>query len=191
MVSDRLFNSRLQQQDREAFREFYDLYIPRIYHYILHVVKSPQLAEDIAHDIFVKIWDHAPAIDPGRPIEPFLFVITRHHLLNFLKRSARRKEILTEMARHMTSSANDTENAIAFAETSKRLENAISLLPPGRRQIYKLCHEDALTYKEVAERLNLSYSTVNNQMVRAIKAIKDYLACLSAIIAASLLLTGL
>ncbi|NML21979.1 RNA polymerase sigma-70 factor [Pseudoflavitalea sp. G-6-1-2] len=178
MIIDKSLLMRLQQQDRSAFEEIYTISHPALYRFILKMVKSPELAEDVCHDVFVKLWDKSHLIDADRPLQPFLFEIAKNHLLNFIKRNHREKAIIAEMMKHAEQASNTTEHSYQYRETRARLADAIEQLPPQRRHIFQLCKEEELSYMQVATHLRISESTVNNQIVKALKFVRGSLSSL-------------
>lgn len=166
---------RLQRQDRDAFKEIYAHYLPLLYGFVQKMAKSPELTEDICHDVFVKLWDKAAHLDPDRPLQPFLFEMAKNHLLTLIKRSSLEKKILDEIMKHAEIAVNSTENSYQLAETAQQLNHAVALLPPQRKRVYQLCKQEDLSYSEAALKLQISESTVNNQMVKALKFIKGRL----------------
>jgi RNA polymerase sigma-70 factor (ECF subfamily) len=175
MTIDKSLIIRLQQQDRDAFKVIYTTCLPFLYGFVQKMVKSPELTEDICHDVFIKLWDNAGRLDPDRPLQPFLFEIAKNHLLVLIKRSNMEKGIIEEIMKHAERAVNSTENIYQFTETSAILASAIQQLPPQRKRIFQLCKQEDLSYSQAAARLRLSESTINSQMVKALKFVKNHL----------------
>jgi len=172
---EKLLLEKLITHDQSAFSELYTLYIRKIYAYALGIVKSPDLAEDVAQETFVKLWELAPSIESERQLGPYLFTIARNHALNILKRASRESSISEEI---FSNAIHQSENGLQYTQrkqTGQLIRMAISQLPPKRRQIYEMCRDEGYSYKEAAKVLGISDNTVNSQMVKAIKAIKDFM----------------
>lgn len=166
---------KLRQRDSHAFAKLYDAYIKKIYAYALSIVKSPMLAEDVTHDTFVKLWENAKDIHADRSVQSYLYTLTRNHCLNTIRRAGRETWISDEIIAHIPT---DFENGLQFTErkeTGHYIRLAIEQLPPQRRIIYDLCRNEGLSYKQVAEKLGIKDSTVNSQMVKANKTIRDFM----------------
>ncbi|WP_235005365.1 RNA polymerase sigma factor [Pedobacter nyackensis] len=162
-------------QDAEAFAQLYNLYVKKIYAYTLGILKSPALAEDVTQDTFVKLWEHASSIQTDRPFQPFLFTIARNLSLNIIKRASRETWISDEI---FGQAVHQSENGLQYTErkqTSEFMGLAVDQLPPKRKAIYDLCRNYGYSYKQVAKKLGIKDSTVNSQMVKAIKTIKEYM----------------
>jgi RNA polymerase sigma-70 factor (family 1) len=166
---------KLKLQDPNAFSQLYNLYVKKIYAYALGILKSPALAEDITQDTFVKLWEHAASIQTDRSVQAFLFTIARNLALNVIKRASRETWISDELFTH---AIHQSENGLQYTErkqTGEFISLAVNQLPPKRKAIYELCREDGYSYKEAAKKLGIKDSTVNSQMVKALKTIKDFM----------------
>lgn len=166
---------RLKQGDQEAFQELYQKYHSKIYYHTLKFTKSPALAEDVVHDVFVRIWEGRNALKEELSFQSYLFTLAKNHLLNLLKRASREADILQEMIAHTQVALRTTENSLSYRETSEMISKAIEKLPVQRKRIYELCRQEGLSYEEVARKLGITKGTVNSQMVKSLKSIKDYL----------------
>lgn len=166
---------KLRVQDEAAFSELYALYIKRIYAYALSIVKSPMLAEDIAQETFVKLWESAAFVQTDRPLQAFLFTIARNRALNLIRKASRESWVTDEIIEHAIQQSENGLQYIERKQTSEYINKAIAQLPPQRRLIYDLCRNYGYSYKQAAEKLGIKDTTVNSQMVKAIKSIKDFM----------------
>lgn len=177
---------QLKEGDQTAFREIYDLYIGRLYAFVVKIVKSRALADDLVQDIFVQLWETRESLDAEKNFQSFLFTITRNRVINVLKRSSVDMALLREIFLHTPQSGNTTETDLAFTETTELLHKAMDLLPPRQKRVFELCKIEGLSYEEAAQKLNLSPGTVNAHMVKSIKFIKAYFSRHENMIAALL-----
>lgn len=166
---------KLKLQDSKAFSQLYSLYVKKIYAYALGILKSPALAEDVTQDTFVKLWEHAAAVQTDRSIQPFLFTIARNLSLNVIKQASRQTWISDEIFAYAIYQQEDGLQYTERKQTGEFIGMAIDQLPPQRRLIYDLCRNYGYSYKEAAEKLGIKDSTVNSQMVKAIKTIRDFM----------------
>lgn len=166
---------KLKLQDSKAFSQLYTLYVKKIYAYALGILKSPSLAEDVTQDTFVKLWEHASSIKSDRSIQPFLFTIVRNLSLNVIKQASKQTFISDEMFSHVESQQEDGMQYTERKQTGEIIGKAVDQLPPQRRIIYDLCRNYGYSYKQTADKLGIKDSTVNSQMVKALKTIKDFM----------------
>lgn len=174
--------SLLVEGDPNALSSLYYLHVKHLKYFVLRTAKSTVLAEDVVHDTFIKVWENRAKIDQGQPFKPYLYTIARRHLLNLLKRAQHEVNIMEEIKKSSVSEENATELLIDYTESSSIFSEAISNLPEQRKEVFIRCRIQGLTYKQAAAELGISESTVNNQMVKALKSIRDFISIRTAVL---------
>lgn len=164
---------RISLGDEYAFRAVFDRYRSRVYSYALKIIKSNERAEEILHDVFLKIWQHESPTGIEN-LEAYLKVVTRNTTLKALRR-IRLELHATYVWKYAAEAArNETEEVVLFNDAAVILNQAIELLPPQQKQVYKLCRLEGLKYAQVAERLSLSPLTVKTHMQHALRFLRSY-----------------
>jgi len=158
--------------DQAAYKElFTSLYSPLLL-FSKSIVKSKQAAEEIVSDVFIKIWERRRELEKIDNLKVYLYVSTRNTALNYLSRDKRSiTNALDEFHAEFMSIDFDPEQLLITAEMLALVRLAIDQLPPKCKIIFKLVKEDGLKYREVAEILNLSIKTVENQLAIALQKI--------------------
>jgi RNA polymerase sigma-70 factor (ECF subfamily) len=157
--------------DEDAFDGIYQHYRLHIYNYVLKIVKSPQLAEDLQQEIFVKIWETRGTLPGVRAFGPFLFSVARNHTINAMKSVARSNMAMGEILKHFPEPGFDNE--ILHRDYERYIQKVLQSLPERTREIYRNCREQGKTYKEVAEDLGISSNAVKRHIVNSIRTLKD------------------
>ncbi len=160
-----------------AFKTLFDTYRSRLFFYISRFVKSETVAEELVMDVFMKIWVGRELVVQIENFDAFLFRIAHNKSIDFLRSAAkdhRLKELLFEKIQ--AASAEKADTFVLVHEYEEKIREAISLLPPQRRKIYLLSREQDCTHDQIAEQLNISKSTVNNQLVEAQRFIRNFLS---------------
>lgn len=162
--------------DEQAFNTFYSQHWPKVYSYLESIVKSPEAAEELLVDIFVKIWTGrqwlAQVENPGA----FLRTAARNKALDFLKITSREKaRISTYQADMAMQLAQQPADRITDAELKKIWHDAVSQLSPQRQKIFLMHREEGLSYQEIATQLNISPATVKKTMFLALDSIREFL----------------
>jgi RNA polymerase sigma-70 factor (ECF subfamily) len=167
----------------EVFREHY----VELCAFVFGYVASDDAAEDIVQDLFLAIWESPDRWkETGKSPRFLLYVAARNRALDYIKfRRVRERhaENVAETPAHTPATA--VEN-LARQEVQQALDNAIASLPERAREIFLLSREEGLTYREIAERLELSIKTVETQMSRSLKRLRSELATYLALIIAAL-----
>lgn len=175
ILDDKRLIIALRNGDETAFDKLYHAYVRRLYAFVQKTAKSPSLAEDVVHDTFVTVWEKRAELDPRHSFQSFLFTIARNRLLNLIKRSEHEASILEELFEYANRDVWKGAEEDDTSEITALLNKAIEQLPERRKAIFNLSQKQGLTYREVATHLNISYSTVNSQMVKALRSIREYL----------------
>lgn len=165
----------LKDGDREAFASIYRLYSPNLHHKLDRMVKITEISDELLQDVFLKVWLSRTALDPDRPFAPWLYTIARNTVFEYYRRLALDKKLQAHLTETFVEFYDQTEDYILNKERNAALQEAINQLPPQRKEIFRLCRVEGKSYKEAAEILNISASTVSNQLVSATKSVKDYI----------------
>lgn len=168
---------RVIRGDESAFAQLFDQYKDKLFAYCCKITKSEGIAEEIVHDVFLKIWINRKKINPQLAFDAYLFKMIKNRALNFLRQAARdqkSRERLTEYFRQLPE-RSPTEDLMVSAEYQRVLTEAVARLPPRRKLVFRMSRQQGMTHAEIAEALKLSPGTVKLHIIHAVKSIKDYL----------------
>lgn len=154
--------------DHEAFRTIFNRYYRPLYSFVQAIVGNRSKPEDIVQDIFMILWTKRADFDSEQKLKSFLFVIARNRAINLIKRSDLRLRV-TQFTEIDTDNYLDNYNIIE--EFDLKLKHWLEALPEGCRRVMRLFLEDC-SNAEIAERLDISVSTVKNQKVKALKILR-------------------
>ena len=127
-------------------------------------------------DQFVKLWQQRLSLHKIKNIETYLFVSVRNSSLNALKKSNRFNfDMLDDAHIELADYKPSAENNMIAEEMVDALNKAVAQLPVKCKLIFKLIREEGLSRNEVAEVLEISVKTVDNQVAIAVKKIAEQL----------------
>ncbi|HTE00589.1 MAG TPA: RNA polymerase sigma-70 factor [Mucilaginibacter sp.] len=161
--------------DESAFAEIFKRYRSRLYRFALRFCKSPTIAEELTHDTFLKIWTGRNELDQVTHFGTYLFTIARNKALNHLRSIAREERMKDQLYQSLKEGHNDTVELLEANESSRLVQEAVGQLSPQRKLIYALSREEGLNHEQIADKLGLSKSTVNNHLTESLKQIRAYL----------------
>src|SRR2546425_6966483 len=165
-VSDPAPRSRVARADH-AWQAAFETHYVDLCEYVLRLVGSGEAAQDIVHDLFLRLWDARGPRDPVRLSRPYLYVAARNWALKYL-RHRRVAQAWIDRVSHEEAPASDTpEDLCLRRELDDAVRRAIADLPHRCREIFVLRRRDQLGYREIAVRLGVSLGTVKSQMWRA------------------------
>lgn len=176
---DSILIRRIKSDDHEAFREIYDRYKYRVFSFAGRYLNDKSDIEEIIQEIFVKLWKTRSRIKEDLPLYNYLFTITRNTILHKKQKQINEKKYLEYLKIYYSITTLSTQNEVQFKEAREKVDMAIRNLPPKRREIFLLNRNEGLTYREIAEKLNLSIKTVEAHIRLALqdlrKDLEEYL----------------
>lgn len=167
--------NKLKDGDISALETLYDSLHKRLYLFLLKIVRDENIAQDVLHSAFVKVWEKRDKLSCEKPLEAQVYVIARNLLLNYIKRQKIEKQVIENLTYSDTVTSFDGIKEVSYNETFSLYEQAIEKLPPKRKEIYILSRLKGHTNKEIAEKLSISPNTVENQLGKANAFIRENL----------------
>ncbi len=159
-----------------AFDAIYNKYCHRLFKFVLLYLKQEEDAEEIVQEVFIKIWNSRNKIDVYASFKSFLFTIAYNETMSLLRKrvtEAKSREYLKSIQQIETS--EQVIDELQYKELDNRVQASLQQLTPRQKEIFILSREEGLTHKEIAERLNISESTVNNHLVSTLKFLKSHI----------------
>ncbi|MBS1597222.1 MAG: RNA polymerase sigma-70 factor [Bacteroidetes bacterium] len=167
-----LQNRIAKYSDQYAYKELFTSLYSYLYHFAFSFIKSKQSAEEILSDVFIKIWEKRTEMDEIANLKVYLYVATRNTALNYVEKQKRdATHNIDEFTAGIKSLYFDPEQLMVTAEMMNLIQKAIDDLPIKCRMVFKLVKEDGMKYREVAEIMDISTKTVENQLAIALRKI--------------------
>ena len=161
----------MQRQTRKrAFKEHFKA----LHAYAFTIIRDGDNAEEIVQNVFFKLWEKKEQIDQIDSIKAYLYRATYNESLNFLKHTRVRAAYETFVK--TTTSEGSATDILSVKELQAKIDTALNDLPEQCRTIFQLSRFEELKYREIADQLNLSIKTVENQMGKALRVLREKLA---------------
>jgi RNA polymerase sigma-70 factor (family 1) len=177
------------QGDTIAFTRLFHSYNHKLYGFLLRLTGSPQISEDIIQDIFARIWTQKAHLPQIEKFGSYLFRMAQNHSINAFRKMA--VETLALSLLQSVPHHNSTEYYLNEKETNLLLHKALSRLSKQQKLIYILSREEGLKYEEIAQRLNVSPSTVKNHMIVALRTLRETFKARPDVVGTLLLLVSI
>jgi RNA polymerase sigma factor, sigma-70 family/RNA polymerase sigma-70 factor, Bacteroides expansion family 1 len=161
---------------REDFESLFNDHYSRLCAYAYNFLKEQEASEEIVQEAFFKLWIKRKDIVIESSMESYLYRAVRNASLNLIKHINIRekyKEYNQEEIEYDEQIDRDPANA---SELELKIRASIDLLPEQRKKIFILSRYEQLKYREIAEHLGISVKTVENQMGKALKFLREELA---------------
>lgn len=157
----------------KLFHQHYTLLLSDVY----RLIKDEDTCKDIAQEVFVELWNKRETLDVHTSLRAYLRRAAVNRALNHIKTSKR--TVLDDDAQHWAETGENTEDTMEIhdrAETREQLlRQAIDALPEKCRLVFSLSRFDNMSHKEIAEKLGISVKTIENQITKAMKLLREAL----------------
>jgi len=158
--------------DEAAYRELFIAFYKPLQQFAFSFVKTRDLAEEIVSDVFMRIWEKRGEMETIHNLKVYLYVSIKNTSLKYLLKQQRQVAIsIDELDVELESFLRTPEELMLTAEMMNKIQQTVNSLPPRCKLIFKLIKEDGLRYKEVAEILNITVKTIDNQLAIALRKI--------------------
>jgi RNA polymerase sigma-70 factor (ECF subfamily) len=163
----------LQEENEEAFAEIYNRYWKRIYTMALSYTKSPEAAQDIVQEVFLKLWIKKENLLQVQEFRPYLFVTARNLIISSLRNQVFHVDL--DPDEEVEENTFLPERQLSYKESINLLHKAIGLLPPQQQRAYQLSRNEGLRYEDIAQEMGISPLTVRTHISKALSFIRKYL----------------
>ncbi len=165
-----------EYEDAAAYKKLFFHFFQQLKSFSYSITKSKETAEEVVSDIYIEIWARRKQLQEIEDLKMYLYISVRNASLRRLKQTQKTSVLsLDDLEVEFASNDPDAENNIITNELAEKIERAIESLPQQCKIIFKLAKQDKLKYKEIAQLLNISVKTIDNQLSTALKKIASVL----------------
>lgn len=164
------------QGDKRAFQRLFDELWEVIYSTGLRLTKSPEAAQDLAQEVFIKLWDNREGLAEVRNVHAYLYIITRNLAHDYLRKQILRDNNQDFLSTYFQLNGATPEQLLENKELAFKLQNAVLRLPSHLREVFQLSYLDGLSHKLIAGKLGITPLTSRVYLVRAIQFLRKELA---------------
>ena len=162
--------------NRKDFEALFNDHYSRLCAYAYNFLKEQEGSEEIAQEVFFKLWINRADIKIESSMESYLYRSVRNACLNLIKHINVREKYKEHNQEEIEYSEQIDRDPMNASELELKIRASIDLLPEQRKKIFILSRYEQLKYKEIAEQLGLSVKTVENQMGKALQFLRKELA---------------
>ncbi len=166
---------RLQSGDRAALQQLFYEHHTMVCGAIHRLIPDHSTAEDLAQEVFVRFWEKREQIHITSSVSAYLRRMAINEALAYLRRQQRFREEEMDPQLSELSTDNGVEMQLLHSELEQRIRSAIDTLPPKCKAIFQLSRFEEMTYQEIADQLDISIKTVENQMGKALRILRELL----------------
>jgi len=171
-LSDLELQKLLAQHDYQSFTTLYNRYVEAVKKFLLKVLKSDELADDVSQEVFIKIWLNREQLIHVQVFKSYLFIVARNQALDYLRAAFRSDVAMKEIVQTFAEQRSTTEETLLDKEYLRFLNRVLNTLPQRSREIFALCKEQGKSYEEAASILGISRNAIKNHMVYTLKVFR-------------------
>ncbi|NND08914.1 MAG: RNA polymerase sigma-70 factor [Saprospiraceae bacterium] len=160
---------RLSRGDQMAMKEIFTLYFDDVYRSIFRFVKQREACEDLAQEVFLKLWRKRETIQIKQTLKGYITTMAYHEAMGHLRKSSP-VQTAEDLSHH--AGGYDGNQDVAKLELEEKIVQALNGLPPRCKSIFVLSRYEGKSYREIGQIMDISVKTVENQMSKALKTLR-------------------
>jgi len=157
--------------NEQAFEQLFTDWFGGLHAYAFSMLKDDPEAEEVVQAVFCRVWERRASIPEPASIRAYLYGCVYHACVDQLRRKKARPAFSAGLA-----ATGDAAGRLELAELEARFQQVLAQLPEQCRNIYQLSRFAELRYRDIAEQLGISVKTVEAQMSKALKRLREELA---------------
>ena len=166
---------RLRRGDEAAFDAIFRAWYPSLVRAAESLVRSRAVAEEVVQEVMLELWKRRANIAEGSSPQAYLFQSTRNRSLNYLRHERVERQAEPQMNREEGVDSN-AHSLMVEEEIHVAMRRALDKLPARCREVFELSRTHGLKYSEIASTLEISIKTVEAQMGKALRILREELA---------------
>jgi RNA polymerase sigma-70 factor (ECF subfamily) len=165
----------LAQRDETAFEQVFKTHFKRLHAYAFTLLRDDVEAEEMVQQVFFKLWERNETLSLSGSVSAYLYRAVHNESLNYIKHQKVRSNHQLHVAYSMKNEVEHPAKKVMAGELEKKIHSALNELPEQCRTIFQMSRFDELKYREIADKLGISVKTVENQMGKALKLLREKL----------------
>lgn len=165
----------IRNGNEAAFEKIFKMYFKNLHAFAYTFMKDTDIAEEIVQNVFFRIWEKKDQLQIDDSLKAYLYRSVHNESLNHIKHLKVKNSFQLQYSDHMESSNPDASSNMMASELENDIQKAINELPQQCRTIFQMSRFEQLKYQQIADQLNISIKTVENQMGKALRVLRTKL----------------
>lgn len=166
---------KIRSGDEQAFKEMFGLYYASLCNFSNSYVKSMDAARDIVQEVYVNIWENRENLYIKQSLKSYLYQAVRNRSINYLEKRDQLQKFKMELSILKNERTEKDEDEMINDDLIDRIWEAVEELPERRKSVFILYRKHGLSYEEIGEVMDISTKTVENQLSKALKHLREKL----------------
>jgi RNA polymerase sigma-70 factor (ECF subfamily) len=162
----------LQKGSMAAFEGLFEQYSQKLYRFSFSYLKSESEAEDVVQEVFLKIWENRSSLKTETSFQSYLFTIAFNSIRKSFNKKARQNQFHADLLDFLSVDNLSLETHPDYEALLSKLELLIDQMPERRKEIFLKRKKEGMSVRNIAETMNISPKTVENQITEAMNYLK-------------------
>ncbi len=163
----------IAQSNKKAFEELFLKYHKKVYAFAVKLLPYPADAEEIVQNVFMALWNQRSSLVITTTLNAYIFGIVRNMISAYIRHKITEETYMAYVLENLTEYAFITEEELEFKELETLYNHLLDQLPERRREIFLLSRNEGLSYKEIAQKLEITENTVDTQIRLALNFLRS------------------
>ena len=177
-LSDLELVDLLKSGNPDAFAEIYERYFGPLYLHAYKRIKDKDEARDVVQELFSHLWSKRDTLEPRTSFSNYLYTWVRNSILNIIAHKLVEEKYLSSLPVLSDDTESLTDHRVRERQLAAIIEKEIEALPPRMKAVFELSRKSNLSYKEIAEKLDLTEQSVRSHVKNALKILRMRLGVL-------------
>ena len=162
----------LRNSSQDAFKQLFDRYSQKLYHFALSYLKSDSDSEEIVQEVFLKIWENRDHLQSDKSFKSYLFTIAFNAIKKRFNKKLKEDRYKHDFFDWLSEENPEIEEKIEYELLLNKLDSLINEFPEKRKKIFLLRKKEGKSILEIAELMEISPKTVKNQITAGMNSLK-------------------
>ncbi|WP_442592070.1 RNA polymerase sigma factor [Pedobacter sp. AW31-3R] len=168
----------LSSGDDMAYTEIYNRYHGPLYIHVFHKLHDREESKDLVHDFFISLWKNRNSLEIKSSLSVYLYTAVRYRVFDAISRKKVASKYILSIQQFAEREEAITDHRLRENELLLSINKEIAALPAKMRAVFELSRKENLSHRQIAEKLDLSESTVKKQVNNALKILRVKLSTL-------------
>lgn len=171
-LSDAALLALFKEGDRLAYEEVYYRYWAILFRHGRKMLQNNEEAKDLVQEVFSVFWTDGPQLVLKTTLSAYLYAVLRYKIFDLIDRNKVKTNYLASLEAFITANDYSTDHLVRERQMEALIEKEVAALPEKMRMVFELSRKANMSYKDIAEQLNISDNTVKKQINNALKILR-------------------
>ncbi|HEY9561476.1 MAG TPA: RNA polymerase sigma-70 factor [Anseongella sp.] len=174
--SDSAVVKMLREGSEQVFGQVFKTWFKPLHAYAFTILRDDAVAEEMVQNVFFNIWKKRERLEINGAVKSYLYRAVHNESLNYLKHQKVKAAYRVYYEQSPMPASESTDARLRAKELNDHIQKALNELPAQCRIIFQMSRFEEKKYREIAEELDISVKTVENQMGKALRLMRTKLA---------------